>query len=265
MLAYEMNGEPLTAQHGFPLRLIAPGWASDSWVKWLQHITVLDHEFEGFWMKTAYRHPKMPVAPGATVDPKDMIPVTDLNVKSVIAHPGDWAKPGVVSIIGVAWSNASPVTKVEVSTDGGQNWADAKFTGTATKYGFRKWSHSWKASEGAAHALISRASNAKGETQPMDQPWNPSGYLWNVAQPRPVLISTVEPVATPEPEVPKRETPTGYTASCFGCHDEHMMKMQHLTRPQWDKEVTKMTNWGAPVQPENRDALLDYLSTHFKN
>ncbi|HVW85214.1 MAG TPA: molybdopterin-dependent oxidoreductase, partial [Bryobacteraceae bacterium] len=67
LLAYEMNGQSLPVQHGFPLRVIAPGWASDSWVKWVQHIEVLDHEFDGFWMKTAYRHPTHPVAPGASV------------------------------------------------------------------------------------------------------------------------------------------------------------------------------------------------------
>src|SRR5579862_7154414 len=105
LLAFEMNGQTLPVQHGFPLRVIAPGWASDSWVKWLQHIEVLDHEFDGFWMKTAYRHPSHPVAPGTTVDAKEMIPVTELNVKSVIASPGEWAKPGLVAVQGVAWSN----------------------------------------------------------------------------------------------------------------------------------------------------------------
>jgi sulfite oxidase len=107
MLAYEMNGQPLTAEHGYPLRMIVPGWASDSWVKWLQHIEILDHEFQGFWMKTAYRHPNHSVAPGSVVDPKDMVPVTDLNVKSAIAMPLGWAKPGRVTVQGVAWSNES--------------------------------------------------------------------------------------------------------------------------------------------------------------
>jgi DMSO/TMAO reductase YedYZ molybdopterin-dependent catalytic subunit len=263
LLAYEMNGEPLTREHGFPLRLITPGWASDSWVKWLQHIEVLDHEFEGFWMKTAYRHPKMHVSPGSTVDPKDMIPVTDLNVKSVIAHPGDWATPGKIAVAGVAWSNASPVAKVDVSTDAGKTWSAAKLIGQGTRYGFRKWSYTWKAPEGQ-HTLISRATNAKGESQPLEEEWNPSGYLWNVAQPRPVVISAVEPPPATAPETPKREMPAGYAASCLGCHDEHVMQQQRLTRPQWDRELNKMTNWGAPVQPENREALLDYLSSQFK-
>jgi len=264
LLAWEMNGKPLTAQHGFPLRVIAPGWAGDSWVKWLQHIEVLDHEFEGFWMKTAYRHPSHPVAPGATVDPKDMVPVTDLNVKSVIAHPGEWAKPGLVNVQGVAWSNSSPVSKVEISSDDGRNWAPAKIIGTGTKYGFRKWTYIWEVREGE-HTLISRATNEAGQTQPLQQEWNPSGYLWNVAQARTVLVSKSAPAKTAAAESPTPEPlPEGYQAACLGCHDDHMMRQQRLTRAQWDREVTKMSGWGAEVKPEHRNAILDYLAAHFK-
>ena len=105
LLAYQMNGQPLPMEHGFPLRVVAPGWAGDSWVKWLQHIEVLDHEFEGFWMKSAYRHPTHPVAPGTAVDLSEMVPVTDLGVKSVIAAPTGWKRPspGLVRIQGTAW------------------------------------------------------------------------------------------------------------------------------------------------------------------
>jgi DMSO/TMAO reductase YedYZ molybdopterin-dependent catalytic subunit len=263
LLAWEMNGKPLTAQHGFPLRVIAPGWAGDSWVKWLQHIEVLDHEFDGFWMKTAYRHPANPVAPGTAVDPKDMVPVTDLNVKSVIARPGDWTTPGFVMVEGVAWSNAAPVTQVQVSADSGSTWKPATLEGRATKYGFRRWTYNWRAEEGS-HTLISRATNSAGQTQPLQEEWNPNGYLWNVAQPRPVLVATAQP---PVPAVAQPAEPTppeSYRTACFGCHDDHMMRQQHLTRAQWDREVTKMSGWGAGVQPENRDALLDYLSSVFK-
>jgi DMSO/TMAO reductase YedYZ molybdopterin-dependent catalytic subunit len=163
LLAYEMNGQTLPFQHGFPLRVITPGWASDSWVKWLQHIEVLDHEFDGFWMKSAYRHPTHPVPPGTAVDPSEMIPVTALNVKSVIAVPVGWAKPGPVRVQGTAWSNTSPVSKVDVSTDGGQTWKRAKLTGQQTKYGWRIWQHDWKAAEGS-YTLISRATNMAGQT-----------------------------------------------------------------------------------------------------
>ncbi len=192
LLAWEMNGKPLNADHGFPLRVIAPGWAGDSWVKWLRRIELIDHDFDGFWMKTAYRHPVKHVAPGAAVDPKDLIPVTDLNVKSAIARPGGWAAPGLVTVQGVAWSNASPVVKVEISADGGKNWLPAKLLGTPTKYGFRRWSFPWKATTGQ-YTLMSRATNQAGQSQPLEPGWNPSGYLYNATQPVPITISKTRP------------------------------------------------------------------------
>ncbi len=264
LLAWEMNGKPLTTEHGFPLRVIAPGWADDSWVKWLTRIELLDHDFDGFWMKTAYRHPAQHVAPGTAVDPKDMTPVTDLNVKSVIAHPGGWAAPGVINVQGVAWSNTSPVAKVEISADHGQTWSPANLTGNRTKYGFRKFAYAWKADAGQ-YTLMSRATNEAGQSQPLEPEWNPNGYLYNAAQPRPVTISKTPPAPTaatseaePQPE------PNGYNAACLGCHDDHMMRQQRLTRAQWDRELTKMTGWGAEVSLEQRNALLDYLSTRYK-
>jgi sulfite oxidase len=264
LLAWEMNGMALTANHGFPLRVIAPGWASDSWVKWLTRIELIDQDFDGFWMKTAYRHPPNHIAPGTPVDPKDMIPVTNLNVKSVIARPGDWAAPGPVTVQGVAWSNASPVAKVEVSADGGETWSAAKLAGKFTRYGFRRWTYEWKASEGQ-HILMSRATNEAGQSQPLEPEWNPNGYLYNAAHPTPVTVSATRPAPLiPEPAIGAQAEPEGYKTSCFVCHDDHMMRPQRLTRAQWDREVTKMTGWGAPVKPERRDALLDYLAAHYK-
>jgi sulfite oxidase len=263
LLAWQMNGKPLTAEHGFPLRVIAPGWAGDSWVKWLQHIEVLDRDFEGFWMKTGYRHPSHPVAPGTAVDPRDMVPVTDLNVKSVIARPGDWAAPGLITVQGVAWSNAAPVTKVEISFDAGRSWNMANLTGRPAKYGFRRWTYSWQAVEGR-HTLVSRATNSAGQTQPLHEEWNPSGYLWNVAQPRTVVIAGSAPHAEPPAQTANQPIPKGYQAACLGCHDDHMMRQQRLTHTQWDREVAKMTGWGAEVTPEDRDAILDYLAAQFK-
>jgi hypothetical protein len=192
-----------------------------------------------------------------------MVPVTDLNVKSVIAWPTDWVMPGLATVQGVAWSNASPVTKVEISADSGSSWLPAVLNGKATKYGFRRWTFNWKAEEGQ-RTLISRATNAAGQTQPLQEEWNPNGYLWNVAQPRSVVVAKVQPPVAPLPEPAGQTPPDAYKTACFGCHDDHMMRQQHLTRAQWDREVTKMTGWGAGVKPENRDPLLDYLSASFK-
>jgi hypothetical protein len=197
------------------------------------------------------------------VDAKDMIPVTDLNVKSVIATPGDWAKPGLVSVQGVAWSNGSPVAKVEISEDGGKSWNAAKLAGAGTKYGFSRFTYAWKATEGR-HSLIARATDAAGRAQPLQEDWNPSGYLWNVAQPRTVTVSVKQPSVDVSEPASTVSVPDAYKAACMACHDDHMMRQQHLTRAQWEKELDKMIGWGAPVNPTDRPAIVDYLSGLYK-
>lgn len=244
MLAFEMNGQPIPVQHGFPLRLIPPGWAGDSWVKWVTNIEVLDHEFDGFWMKSAYRHPTKPVAPGTAVDASQMVPVTDLNVKSVIATPLAGPVAGLpVKISGAAWSNASPVTSVDVSVDGGKTWTAATLGKDLGRYSWRLFEYSWTPRAEGEYTVMSRARNTAGAVQPLEQEWNPSGYLWNVAQRVPVQFAY----------------PAGYREACMGCHDDHMMMQQHLTRAQWEKEIDKMARWGAPVKPEQRAGILEYL------
>jgi hypothetical protein len=165
---------------------------------------------------------------------------------------------------GVAWSNAAQVVKVEISTDSGKSWEPASLSGKATQYGFRRWTYNWRAEEGQ-HTLMSRATNAAGQTQPLEQEWNPSGYLWNVAQARSVVVAKSAPAAPlGAGNADPATLPEGYKAACFVCHDEHMMIQQHLTRTQWDREITKMSGWGAEVKPENRSAILDYLATRFR-
>src|SRR5260370_12237063 len=118
-----------------------------------------------------------------------MVPVTDLNVKSVIATPNGWTKPGRVRISGAAWSNSSPVSGVDVSVDGGTTWKPAKLGKDQSRYAWRLWELDWKAPEGK-HTLLARAKNAAGQIQPLSQEWNPSGYLWNVAQRVEVEVSS---------------------------------------------------------------------------
>jgi DMSO/TMAO reductase YedYZ molybdopterin-dependent catalytic subunit len=264
LLAYELNGAALPLDHGYPLRVIAPGWAADSWVKWVKHIEVLDHEFDGFWMKTAYRHPTKTFAPGAAVPPEQMVPVTDLAVKSLIATPaGNWVAPGRVIISGTAWSNGSPITTVDVSTDGGQNWHPAKLGRDQAKYAWRLWEYTWRPVEGS-YKILARAKDAAGNVQPMEQQWNPSGYLWNVAALKEVQVSRTDqqPPAAPRPIA--AEQPPGYKSACLTCHDEDIIRMQKLTSAQWDREVQKMTGWGAEISPAQKDAIVNYLKNNFK-
>src|SRR5262245_12506251 len=139
LLAYEMNGAALPPQHGFPLRAVVPGWAGDSWTKWMTSVRVLDQEFGGFWMKNAYLYPKQKVGPGTVVPPDAMAPVTSLRVKSVISFPENGARlqPGKRIVArGAAWSgDAGPVAAVDVSVNGGKTWRAARLQGQATNFG----------------------------------------------------------------------------------------------------------------------------------
>ena len=82
-----MNGEPIPVLHGGPLRLIVPGWFGNHWMKWVRTITVAAEEAPGFYMQTGYRIPRTPRPPDAMIDPSDLIPVTAMNVKSLITWP----------------------------------------------------------------------------------------------------------------------------------------------------------------------------------
>ena len=205
LLAFEMNGETLPVKHGFPLRVISPGWASDSWIKWLTGIRVLNKEHDGFWMKSAYRRPAKPVAPGSAVAPEQMQPVTSLKVKSLIVSPlnGTQVVAGTpVPIRGVAWSGDSgPITSVDVSVDGGRIWkAAALRADQKTRFGWRQWEFPWTPTENAYYTILSRARDAAGSTQPIDQEWNPAGYGWNVI-PR-VQVDVVSQLTSAAPPAP---------------------------------------------------------------
>lgn len=266
LLAYEMNGEPLTKEHGFPLRLVVPGWAGDCWVKWLTRIEVRDTEFDGFFMKSAYRHPGKPIVPGTALDPAQMKPVTTLSIKSILASHVDGQDVGLgpVKLRGAAWSNESPVATVEVSTDGGRTWKLARLGKDAARFGWRQWEYDWTPTQAAFYNVMVRAKNVAGETQPYAQEWNPSGYGHNVV---PVVrlnaTASPKPYTAPVTAEPTVEAPAAFKQTCLGCHGEEAMKQQRLNRTQWEREVEKMQRWGARVTPENKEALVDYLSKKY--
>jgi DMSO/TMAO reductase YedYZ molybdopterin-dependent catalytic subunit len=182
ILAYEMNGEPLPALHGAPLRAIVPGWEGAYAVKWLNHIQVIEKEHDGFFVKTAYRYPNRRVAPGAAVEPKEMIPLTGLVVKSFINSPleGAAVKPGKILVTGFAWAGESKIAKVDLSIDNGSTWAQARLGKERERYAWQSFEHELNITAPGSYLIMSRATDEKGQTQPIAPQWNPSGYLWNV-------------------------------------------------------------------------------------
>ena len=180
LVATHMNGAPLTKHHGFPARALVPGWIGAASCKWLTEIKVLDSEFVGNFMSPGYRFPIQPVTPGEAVKPEDTHALTSLNVKSVISGPLDGTnlKAGKISIHGAAWAGEADIVKVEVSTDGGSSWNLARLGHDQAHYAWRLWSYDWKPRAGD-YAILSRATDTQGRTQPDKPVWNPSGYLYN--------------------------------------------------------------------------------------
>lgn len=181
VIAYEMNGQPLPPVHGFPLRAIIPGWEGAYSMKWLTNLRVVDREFDGFWVATAYRYPTKRVAPGAAVDAKDMAPLTGLVVKSLITKPleGATIAPGRIDVAGFAWAGEPDISRVELSIDHGATWQPARLTGEHARYAWRRFEGSFTAAKPESYLILARATDASGRTQPITPPWNPSGYLWN--------------------------------------------------------------------------------------
>jgi sulfane dehydrogenase subunit SoxC len=188
LLAYEMNGAPLPPQHGFPLRLVAPGWYGMQNVKWLCRITALDEPFEGYQNSVAYRMYGPDGQPGEPV--RRMLP------RSLMVPPGvpDFltrerhVDPGPVELRGRAWSGYGAIERVEVSTDGGASFGDARLEAPLGKDAWSGWGFAWNAAPGE-HVLCSRATDAEGNVQPLEPRWNLKGYANNAVERVPVTVA----------------------------------------------------------------------------
>jgi DMSO/TMAO reductase YedYZ molybdopterin-dependent catalytic subunit len=186
LLAYEMNGAPLPPQHGFPLRLVVPGWYGMTSVKWLTGITAVSEPFEGF-QQLAYRFRQQPDDEGE--------PVTRMRPRSLMIPPGipdfmtrrRFVDAGTVELGGRAWSGLGRIERVEVSTDAGASWTDADLGEPASPYAWTPWSYTWDPEPGE-YELSPRATDAEGNTQPLEQPWNLHGFANNSVQRVPVEV-----------------------------------------------------------------------------
>jgi DMSO/TMAO reductase YedYZ molybdopterin-dependent catalytic subunit len=188
LLAYAINGEPLPPQHGFPLRLIVPGWYGMTCVKWLQKIAFTPEPFEGYQMVTGYRM--------RAHEDDEGTPVTRIEPRSLMVPPGipdfltrrRFLRPGPVTLQGRAWSGWGPIERVEVSTDGGTSWQPATLGDPPGPTAWAPWSFDWDAPEGE-HELRVRTTDATGRGQPDEPPWNVGGYANNAVQRVPVTVA----------------------------------------------------------------------------
>ena len=198
LLAYAINGQPLPPQHGFPLRLIVPGWYGMAHVKWLRAITVLGSSFDGYQQATAYHYRRS--------DDDSGEPVTRMLPRALMVPPGipdfmsrvRFLAPSRQVLSGRAWSGCAPVTKVEVSVDGDETWAAADLGDPLSAYAWRPWSYIWDARNPGDYELSVRASDGAGNVQPTGASWNREGVQNNAVQRiRVVVTEPDDQVQTP--------------------------------------------------------------------
>ena len=181
LLAYEMNGAPLEPQHGYPLRLLVPGWYGMTSVKWLDSIEAVAEPFKGYQMEQTYRYKNAPDDPGE--------PVSTMRVRALMLPPGipDFmtrtrlVDAGEVALTGKAWAGRLGVSKVEVSEDDGLSWRAAELGAQAGRFAWRNWAYRWDAKPGRRFLRV-RATDSAGNTQPTAQPWTLQGMGNNMAQ-----------------------------------------------------------------------------------
>jgi DMSO/TMAO reductase YedYZ molybdopterin-dependent catalytic subunit len=180
-----MNGRPLEPQHGFPVRLLVPGWYGMTSVKWLSRIEALSAPFRGFQQADAYRYQRTADDVGE--------PVTRISVRALMVPPGipdfftrrRFVDAGRVRLFGRAWAGAAPLVRVEVGIDG--DWADAALDEPLGQWAWQGWSYDWVPTSGD-YLLTCRATDADGNTQPTEQPWNVQGMGNNLVQEVPVTV-----------------------------------------------------------------------------
>lgn len=180
LLAYRMNGAPLPAAHGFPLRVVVAGWYGMASIKWLERIVVTDRPFLGYDQSVDYaiwqRRAGLP----------SLTPISEMEVKASIARPtaGEVVPAGAAyRVHGAAWAGESDVAKVDVSTDGGKTWQPARLIDDPVPFAWRRWEFSWQPAAAGKHTLMARATDRRGRSQPLERDPDRRNYVISHVQP----------------------------------------------------------------------------------
>jgi DMSO/TMAO reductase YedYZ molybdopterin-dependent catalytic subunit len=187
LLAFEMNGEPLTPSHGFPLRAIVPGWYGMAAVKWLQRIIVTDRPYNGYYQTVDYAFWQRDDT-GVR-----LMPITEMQVKAAIARPGmnDSIAAGTTcKVIGAAWTADAEIVQVKLSTDGGASWQVTSLGTEKARNSWQLWEYDWSVpDEPGRCVLLARATDSRGRTQPMERDPDRGSYEINHCLPIEVVVT----------------------------------------------------------------------------
>ena len=198
LLVDEMNGEPLSPNHGFPVRAIVPGYYGMASVKWLTGVSVLSRPFEGHFRRRAYVY----IREGQRTEERKA-PATFIRVKSLINWPreGQVLAPGPHVIRGVAWSGEAPITRVEVSVQppsgAGEVWHLARLRRLPSRYAWCHWELLCDLPDPGFYVVRVRATDELGYCQPVQAEWNFRGIGNNSIHCVPIEVSSQGPPDSP--------------------------------------------------------------------
>ena len=184
LLVYRMNGELLEPSHGFPLRLLVPGWYGVASVKWLKGIEAVEQPFRGYYQTVKYTIQRV------TGRGQEMIVVGPMAVKSEIIRPraGEILGIGTNRLFGVAWAGPDAVAGMEISSDGGRSWAEAQLIGPRAPYSWTMWEYLWEVAEPGEYTLVARATSTGGHVQPARHDVANGGYQIHFSRVRSVRV-----------------------------------------------------------------------------
>ncbi|SKB97856.1 sulfite oxidase [Dyadobacter psychrophilus] len=189
IIAWQLNGKDIPEFHGYPLRLVIGGWPASVSGKWLSRISVRNKVHDGAKMEGhSYKVPKSPVSPGEDVPQTDEYfkIIESMPVKSLITFPKSGAmiaSDAELALRGHAWAGDRAIKKMEVSIDFGATWKDCKLEAPANRLAWQHWSAKVKFPSKGYYEVWAKATDDKGNAQPMVIPaWNPGGYLNNACE-----------------------------------------------------------------------------------
>tara|TARA_R110002096_G_scaffold21113_2_gene69016 strand:- start:2636 stop:3952 length:1317 start_codon:yes stop_codon:yes gene_type:complete len=194
LIVWAMNGEPLPELHGFPVRMLCAGWPASVSGKWLTKLLIRDRVHDGAKMTgQSYRVPCKPVAPGTAVADEDMCIIESMPVKSLITFPKSGIETPLqkpLDIRGHAWAGDLAVRSVETSIDFGASWQRTKLKKPVNRLAWQHWSTTVEFPQPGYYEVWARATDKRGQAQPMVLPgWNPRGYLNNACHRIAVMVS----------------------------------------------------------------------------
>ena len=262
ILAWNMNRAPMPVAHGGPVRLVMPGIYGQNWVKWVTKMTFAKDPDPRMYARKAYRMPEKPVKPGEAWDPvKNGKPVEFIRVQTIFTSPAPDAKvsPGKLTLRGKAFSGTGPVEKVEVSMDAGRSWKSATLaarketvTNPYASVAWQEFEFETEVREGNTVEAWARATDARGNIQPVEQEWNPKGYLYNAAD-RVRFTGDAAGAALARGATLAAE-------HCQTCHSLGIAEGQRLSKGEWVKTVKKMSDYGLIVADDEADKIAGYFA-----